>query len=109
MGKAVYSQLDNERHWEQYCGNKDEKKKVLSGQALQSTAKPKSAPATRVTKQTDESSSIPALVECFSDVKDPCIDRRRRLNLIDLIGILICAVICNADGWADIRTWAETH
>jgi predicted transposase YbfD/YdcC len=109
MGKSENPPFDNERHWEQYCGNKDDKKKVLSGQALQSTAKPKSAPTTQATKQSDKSSSILALVECFSDIKDPRVDRRRRHNLIDLIIISICAVICNADGWADIRTWAETH
>ncbi len=65
MGKPENSPLGNERHWEQYCGNKDEKKKVLSGQALQSTAKPKSAPTIQATRQSDESSSILALVECF--------------------------------------------
>ncbi len=26
-----------------------------------------------------------------------------------MIVIAICAVICNADGWSDMRTWAETH
>jgi predicted transposase YbfD/YdcC len=109
MGTPENLALDNERHWEQFCGNKDEKKKVLSGQAVETTSPPKSAPATQVTRPTDEPCSILALVECFSDITDPRINRRRRHKLIDLIVISICAVICNADGWADIRTWAETH
>lgn len=37
------------------------------------------------------------------------IDRRKVHNQIDIIAIAICAVICNADGLADMRTWAETH
>ena len=109
MGKPKDSPLDNERHWERYCDNKDGKKKVISGQTLQSTAKPKSAPVEPTNVEDNQSHSILALVECFSDVKDPRVNRRRRHNLIDLIVIAICAVICNADGWADIRTWAETH
>ena len=109
MGRHKDSPLDQERHWERLCDNKDEKKKVLSGQSLQPTTKPKSALTIQRTIQTDESYSILALVECFSDVKDPRVNRRRRHNLIDLIVISICAVICNADGWSDIRTWAESH
>lgn len=109
MGSPENLELENARHWQQYCGNKDEKKRVLSGEAVQATAKPKAAPATKVITQPEESCSILALVECFSDIVDPRVNRRQRHNLIDLIVISICAVICNADGWADIRTWAESH
>lgn len=50
------------------------------------------------------------MVECFGEIEDPRVDRLRlHHNLIDLIVIGICAVICNADEWADMRTWAETH
>lgn len=109
MGNKKQPALDNNRHWEALCSNKDDKKKVLSGEPLESTAKtvtqvvqPKAVPA-------DDYSAILSLVQCFDEIKDPRINRRRVHNLIDMIVIAICAVICNADGWADMRTWAETH
>lgn len=52
----------------------------------------------------DEQSS--ALLRYFSDLSDPRIDRAKRHKLIDLIVIAICAVICDADGWEDIETFA---
>lgn len=109
MGNKKQPALDNNRHWEALCNNKDDKKKVISGEPLESTTKtvkqvmqPKAVP-------TDDYSAILSLVQCFDEIEDPRINRRRVHNLIDMIVIAICAVICNADGWADMRTWAETH
>jgi predicted transposase YbfD/YdcC len=57
----------------------------------------------------DDYSIILSLVQCFDEIEDPRINRHRVHNLIDMIVSAICAVICNADGWADMRTLAETH
>ena len=109
MGNRKPSSRDNDRHWEAFCNNKDDKKKVLSGEVLATTAKPKTQAAKSKKIEADDYSAILSLVQCFDEIEDPRIDRRRVHNLIDLIVIAICAVICNADGWADMRTWAETH
>jgi len=109
MGNKRQPSLDNNRHWEAFCKNKDDKKKVLSGQPLESTAKTKTQVVSPKTVQADDYSAILSLVQCFDELEDPRINRRRVHNLIDMIVIAICAVICNADGWADMRTWAESH
>jgi hypothetical protein len=38
----------------------------------------------------------------FADLQDPHIDRTRLHELMDMVVIAICAVICGADGWVDI-------
>lgn len=50
-----------------------------------------------------------SLIECFSDLKDPRIDRTKRHLLTDIIVISICAVICGAEGWEDIEEFAEAR
>ena len=42
---------------------------------------------------------IASLMERFSKLKDPRVDRAKRHKLIDLVVIAICAVICGADTW----------
>jgi predicted transposase YbfD/YdcC len=41
----------------------------------------------------------------FADLQDPRIDRTRRHDLLDIVVIAICAVICGADGWVDIANY----
>jgi len=41
----------------------------------------------------------------FADLKDPRIDRTRRHDLLDIVVIALCAVICGADGWVDIAAY----
>ena len=43
----------------------------------------------------------------FSKIIDPRIDRSKRHNLIDIIVIAICAIICGADGWEGMETYGE--
>ena len=43
----------------------------------------------------------------FSKVKDPRINRTRRHNLIDIIVIAVCAIICGADGWESMETYGK--
>ena len=42
----------------------------------------------------------------FSDLADPR-DKNKRHNLIEIIFITICAVICNADKWEDVEDFGK--
>ena len=41
----------------------------------------------------------------FADLTDPRIERTRLHNLLDIVVIAICAVICGAEGWVDIAQY----
>ena len=43
------------------------------------------------------------LVEHFSGITAPGIERTKRHKLIDILVIAICATICGADGWEDFE------
>ena len=43
----------------------------------------------------------------FADVEDPRVERTRRHELLDIIVIAICAVICSADDWVDVAGWGN--
>jgi len=56
-----------------------------------------------------------SLVEHFSDIADPRIERQKRHKLIDIFIIAICGIICGANDWTSIeefgvskQTWFET-
>ncbi len=48
------------------------------------------------------------IAEHFSNINDPRIERRKLHNLIDIITISICAVICGADTWEDIKLFGSS-
>ena len=48
------------------------------------------------------------LIERFSKLKDPRDNRAKRHNLIDLIVIAICAVVCGADSWVDVEMFGKS-
>jgi len=48
-----------------------------------------------------------SLEECFSEVPDPPVRGRCDHKLIDLIIITVCAVICGADSWTGVETFAK--
>lgn len=48
-----------------------------------------------------------AIVEHFKNIEDPRIERGKLHNLMDIIAIAICAVICGADTWEDIELFGE--
>lgn len=50
----------------------------------------------------------PTLIECFSDLTDPRLERCRRHKLIDIVFIAICAVICGAEGFTDMEEFGHT-
>jgi len=47
-----------------------------------------------------------SIIEHFGDLDDPRRDNRRH-QLIDIVFITICAVICNAESWDDIEQFGH--
>jgi len=45
--------------------------------------------------------------EHFGELKDPRIDRSKHHELIDILVIAICAVICGADSWPDVEAFGK--
>ena len=43
----------------------------------------------------------------FAEIEDPRVERTRRHELLDIIVIAICAVICSADDWVDVESWGN--
>jgi predicted transposase YbfD/YdcC len=43
----------------------------------------------------------------FADIEDPRVERTRRYELLDIIVIAVCAVICSADDWVDVTAWGQ--
>jgi predicted transposase YbfD/YdcC len=49
----------------------------------------------------------PALLEHFADLPDPRVARTRRHDLLDILTIALCAVICGADSWVDVALFGR--
>ena len=49
------------------------------------------------------------IVEHFGNIEDPGVERTKRHQLIDIITITICAVICGADTWVDIELYGKSN
>ena len=47
------------------------------------------------------------LARHFGDLKDPRIDRAKRHELLDIIVITLCAVVCRADNWVEIEEFGK--
>lgn len=47
------------------------------------------------------------LIELFSSIEDPRVERNRKHKLIDIIILTICAVISGAEGWETIEQFGE--
>ena len=48
------------------------------------------------------------IIEHFSDVEDPRMDRTKLQPLENIIVIALCAVICGAGSWVDIELFGES-
>jgi predicted transposase YbfD/YdcC len=46
--------------------------------------------------------------EHFGDLDDPRVDRTKRHQLLDIIAIAICGVICGADSWVDLELFGHS-
>jgi predicted transposase YbfD/YdcC len=50
-----------------------------------------------------------SLIEFFSQVPDPRVNRTRKHNLIDIIVMTICGLICKSETWTDIADYADAN
>ncbi len=50
----------------------------------------------------------PAITSYFSDLEDPRSDHTRRHQLIDIITITVCGVICGADSWVELEQFGKS-
>ena len=47
-------------------------------------------------------------MEYFGELEDPRIDRCKRHQLLDIITIATCAVICGADSWVHVEMFGKS-
>ena len=55
-----------------------------------------------------ENTQTAPLIRFFSKLQDPRIDRTKRHNLMDILTIAICAVVCGADSWVDVEQFGNS-
>ena len=55
----------------------------------------------------EDTQAVP-LIRFFSNLQDPRIDRTKRHNLMDIVTIAICAVVCGADSWVDVEQFGNS-
>ena len=48
-----------------------------------------------------------SLMAHFERLKDPRVERTRKHNLLDVVAISLCAVICGADSWPDVEEYGK--
>jgi hypothetical protein len=44
-----------------------------------------------------------SLMSHFEALEDPRVERTRLHDLLDIIAIALCAVVCGADSWPDVE------
>jgi len=49
------------------------------------------------------------LTEAFARLPDPRTGPAKRHDLIEMIVMALCAVLCGADSWVDVAEWAEDN
>lgn len=49
----------------------------------------------------------PTLVECFSEVEDPRVERTRLHSLVSILVIALCATICGADHFTEMEEYGK--
>jgi predicted transposase YbfD/YdcC len=50
---------------------------------------------------------IASIEHHFSDLEDPRVDRTKLHQLLDIVVIAICAVICGADSWVEVESFGQ--
>jgi predicted transposase YbfD/YdcC len=48
------------------------------------------------------------LAESFASLLDPRVERTKHHQLLDIVLIAICAVVCGADGWVEVEAFGKT-
>ena len=54
-----------------------------------------------------DNSAPEGLIEHFSKLQDPRVDRNKKHELIDVIVLCVCAVLSGAEGWCDIEEFGR--
>lgn len=107
------SQQKSRRPWQERASNKRQKKQILQGIATRGSKRSdKQRNTTKKRRRRRIGGPIPAmssLVDSFSEVTDPRVNRQRRHCLIDIIVIAVLAVMCNADTWKDMTIWGVAN
>ena len=49
-----------------------------------------------------------SVMDHFQDLDDPRIERSKRHQLLDIVAIAICAVICGADSWVYVELFGKS-
>lgn len=55
-----------------------------------------------------EESAYGSIGEHFNSLEDPRLERTKRHQLLDIIAIAICGVICGADSWVDLELFGHS-
>ena len=48
-----------------------------------------------------------SLIEHFSKLEDPRVERNKKHELMDVIVLCVCAVVSGAEGWSDIEEFGR--
>ena len=64
-------------------------------------------PLTQSVKSALEKSQRPTILECFSTLTDPRLNRRKRHLLEDIVVLAICGVLSGADDWVGIAAFGQ--
>lgn len=54
-----------------------------------------------------EQSRRPTILQCFSELTDPRLDRRKRHLLEDIVVLAICGILSGADDWVSIEAFGK--
>ena len=49
-----------------------------------------------------------SILEHFAGLNDPRVERTKEHQLLDIIAIALCAVICGAEGWTQVEEWGRS-
>jgi len=105
------SQRNPGRHWQEPGSNKRQKKRIVQGTAIRAATRSDQQRKSKK-KRRPVGRPIPvisSLVDSFSEVTDPRVNRQRRHCFMDIIIIAMLAVMSNADTWKDIQIWGVAN
>jgi hypothetical protein len=49
------------------------------------------------------------LATSFASLRDPRVERTKHHQLLDIVLIAICAVVCGAEGWVELAAFGRYH